>query len=135
MKEFVSIGSVARILGVSLSTVYRRLKAGLLREDFRTSGGHRRFGENRILAMNHAEREEITMVYSRVSSSDQKEDLERQAQRLLAYATNTYPASKILDVRDLGSGLNYKKKGLNLLLKLIVSKGISRLALNHKIGC
>lgn len=48
MKDFVSIGQVSSILGISLSTIYRRLKTGLLQEDFRTLGGHRRFDVEKV---------------------------------------------------------------------------------------
>lgn len=35
-------------------------------------------------------------------------------------------------ISDLGSGLNYKKKGLNQLIELIVSKKISKIIVTHR---
>ena len=45
---YISISNVCLILGVSLSTVYRMLKQGILKESFRTEGNHRRFNVQEI---------------------------------------------------------------------------------------
>ncbi len=50
-------------------------------------------------------------IYCRVSSYKQKDDLDRQCMLL----SNRYPNHKI--VKDIGSGLNYKRKGLLSLLE------------------
>jgi putative resolvase len=55
-------------------------------------------------------------IYSRVSSSENKENLERQSQRLTEYATvKGYQIVKI--VKEVGSGLNDNRKQLESLLK------------------
>lgn len=60
----------------------------------------------------------ITINYARVSSHDQKDDLMRQAKVLEAFsATNGWQFETI---QDLGSRLNYNKKGLQKLLKRIM---------------
>ena len=41
--QYIGIGKVCEMLGISLSTAYRWLKSGKLIEDFRTVGQHRRF--------------------------------------------------------------------------------------------
>ena len=64
--------------------------------------------------------------YARVSSHDQKEDLERQAEIL----TRHYP--KAMVIKDLGSGLNFSKKGLKTLLSMILNQEIDTLVLTHK---
>uniref|UniRef100_UPI0035717866 recombinase family protein n=4 Tax=Cylindrospermopsis raciborskii TaxID=77022 RepID=UPI0035717866 len=52
----------------------------------------------------------VTINYARVSSSDQKEELTRQIQVLEAFSgANGWQFETIY---DLGSGLNYNKKGL-----------------------
>ena len=63
--------------------------------------------------------------YARVSSHDQKNDLVRQQELLEAFCQHEI-------IADLGSGLNYKKKGLQRLLELILFKRIHRLVLTHK---
>ena len=50
-------------------------------------------------------------VYARVSSADQKEDLERQKQRLIEYAKSK-GYQDIIVLEDIASGLNEDGKGL-----------------------
>lgn len=56
-----------------------------------------------------------TVCYARVSSSDQKADLQRQADRLKAFAINM-GASDIEVVSEIGSGMNDKRRKLNRIL-------------------
>nr|WP_248277731.1 IS607 family transposase [Brasilonema sp. UFV-L1] len=114
-------------------TVRRWADAGKLRFE-RTPSGHRRFhlaDIKRITPRDLNQLEErITINYARVSSHDQKEDLSRQIQVLEAFsATNGWQYETI---SDLGSGLNYNKKGLQKLLKRIMQGDVGRLVLTHK---
>ena len=63
-----------------------------------------------------------TIGYARVSSHDQKNDLVRQQELLEAFCAAKGWRHEI--IADLGSGLNYKKKGLQRLLELILFKRI-----------
>ena len=131
---FVSIGKVCELLGISLSTAYRWIKSGKLIPEFRTLGNHRRFNlsqikHNFISSSNHDNK--LTVLYSRVSSHDQKQDLITQQAKLLNYAKlNNFNNIKVIS--DLGSGLNFKKSGLNQLLNLILTQQIKTLIINHK---
>ena len=72
----------------------------------------------------------LTICYARVSSHDQKVDLERQQAML-----ETYCAAKgwrFQVIKDLGSGMNYRKKGLQKLLEKILRKQTKGLVLTHK---
>jgi predicted site-specific integrase-resolvase len=51
-----------------------------------------------------------TVCYCRVSSSKQRDDLDRQ----VAYMQSLYPQAEV--IKDIGSGLNFKRKGLRSLL-------------------
>ena len=64
--------------------------------------------------------------YARVSSHDQKDDLDRQANTLKQH----YPNATM--IKDLGSGLNFNKKGLKTLLVMILNQEIDTLVLTHK---
>ena len=59
-----------------------------------------------------------------------KPDLERQAQFLQAYCAAQGWTHEI--VTDLGSGMNYRKKGLRRLLDDIVEDRVGRLVITHK---
>ncbi len=134
-EQHLSTQEVCLFLGISLSTFYRYCKRGLLKPSFLTLGGHRRFS---ILDLKQAfsmdNSADLIVCYSRVSTHDQKKDLITQEQKLLSFAQQL-PNSKtenIISISDLGSGLNYKKKGLKQLLNLILLGKVQTLIINHK---
>jgi putative resolvase len=89
--------------------------------------GHRRYdlAKFRPELFHAAEAPHRTIAYARVSSNDQKADLERQKQVLeLFCATNGWQFEVI---SDLGSGMNYRKKGQKRLLDEIVDSKVGRL--------
>ncbi|MBQ7262863.1 MAG: IS607 family transposase, partial [Synergistaceae bacterium] len=69
-------------------------------------------------------------AYARVSSHDQKDDLDRQKQVLEVYCAQQGWTFEV--IADLGSGMNYHKKGLRRLLDDIIAGHIGRLVLTHK---
>ncbi len=71
-----------------------------------------------------------TVAYSRVSSHDQKKDLERQQEVLSLYCASKGWQYEIIS--DPGSGMNYRKKSVRQLLSLIVSGQLERLIITHK---
>jgi len=62
-----------------------------------------------------AEVEKPVVLYSRVSSSKQKDDLARQAIDLISYAKDN-GIKNFFEIGDVGSGLNFKKRGFTRLL-------------------
>lgn len=129
----MSIGDAAKELGVSTKTLRRWADSGKIRSE-RSPSGQRRFFLVDIKRITPRELnqldERITINYARVSSHDQKEDLKRQVQVLEAFsAANGWQYETI---QDLGSGLNYQKKGLQKLLKRIMQGDAARLVLTHK---
>lgn len=129
----LSIGQAAEILGVSVKTVRRWADSGKLRST-RNPSGHRRFEYAHLQLIKQGTQiekdERVTVNYARVSSYDQKKDLVRQIQLLESYcACHGWQHETI---SDLGSGLNYKKKGLKKLLERIISGNVKRLVLTHK---
>ena len=71
-----------------------------------------------------------TVAYARVSSPDQKDDLERQKQVLELYCARQAWTFEV--VADLGSGMNYHKKGLKKLLDAIIDGTVGRLVITHR---
>ena len=134
-EQHLSTQEVCLFLGISLSTFYRYCKRGLLKPSFLTIGGHRRFSIQELKqAFSMDNSADLIVCYSRVSTHDQKKDLVTQEQKLLSYAQQL-PNSKpenIISISDLGSGLNYKKKGLKQLLNLILLGKVQTLIINHK---
>ncbi len=132
MNRLISINEASKRLGVSISTLRRWDETGVLVAE-RTPNGHRRYDINKINpnllhGINQLDRK--TVAYARVSSHDQKEDLERQIQVLELYCAKQGWTFEIIN--DLGSGMNYHKKGLKQLLDGILNNQIGRLVLTHK---
>ena len=68
--------------------------------------------------------------YCRVSSNKQKDDLQRQIENMKLYLTAQGKPFKIIS--DIGSGINYKKKGLKELLKLITQNKVEKVVILYK---
>ena len=126
--RFVKIGEAAKLLGVSVQALRNWESAGKIMPSHRTPGGQRMYDLAELLGVN--DKTYPTIAYARVSSNDQKEDLERQHAVLEAFCNKKGWQTEI--IRDLGSGMNYNKKGLLRLLERIVHGQMSRLVLTHK---
>lgn len=131
MSKLVSIGEAAQVLGVSASTL-RRWEAEGKAVPTRTAAGHRRYDLTQLRPeLVHAQEDDRrTVAYARVSSHDQKNDLERQKQVLELYCARQGWTFEV--VADLGSGMNYHKKGLKRLLTDVLDGRVGRLVLTHK---
>ena len=131
MDKLASISEAASLLGVSATTLRRWEKEGKLCPH-RTHSGHRRYDVSKIkpnfLHVSNENRK--TIAYARVSSHDQKTDLERQKQVLELYCARQGWTFEV--VSDLGSGMNYHKKGLKYLLSEILNGKMGRLVIAHK---
>ena len=131
MNRLFSIGRAAEVLGVSITTLRRwELEGKLVPE--RTRSGHRRYDLSKLKPESSysTSPERRTIAYARVSSHDQKADLERQKQVLELYCAKQGWTFEI--VADLGSGMNYYKKGLKRLLNDVVAGRLERLVITHK---
>ena len=126
-----SIGIAAKHLGVSQDTLRRWERAGKISVE-RTARGHRRFDLSKLLGRNpeSIKSKQHTIAYARVSSHDQKSDLDRQAQVLENFCSSHGWTYEI--IQDLGSGLNFEKRGLKKLMQTICSGKMDRLVLTHK---
>ena len=132
MERLVSISEAAKALGVSITTLRRWEASGKLAAEH-TAGGHRRYDLAKLkpeLFRAEADAQRRTVAYARVSSHDQKDDLERQKQLLELYCARQGWTFEV--IADLGSGMNYQKKGLKRLLEAIIDGQIGRLVITHK---
>ena len=134
MKELLTIGEAAKVLGVTTTTLRNWDKKGLLKPDELTRGGNRRYRWESLKNIKddlHTDKDGLkTIAYARVSSHDQKEDLVRQVAVLESYCAKKGFEYEV--IQDLGSGMNYYKKGLTKLLNLILEGQVQRLVLTHK---
>lgn len=131
MGMLVSIKEAAKELGVWPETLRRWEAQGKIEPPLRTPGGRRRYdlAKLRGLGPRKAPSSRQTLLYARVSSRDQKDDLVRQVALLESFgAANGWSCDV---VQDFGSGLNYRKQGLRRLIQRICSGEVGRLVITH----
>jgi putative resolvase len=126
--RFLKIGAAAELLGVSVETLRRWEATGELMPARKGPGGTRYYAAADLLGLGDADAP--TICYARVSSHDQKADLDRQHGMLESYCAAKGWRCEV--IKDLGSGMNYRKKGLQALLEKILRKQMRRLVLTHK---
>ena len=117
-KILYTVNEFADKKGITPQTVRDWCKKGLI-EFERTMGGHRRIIE-------YVDEDIRTFCYCRVSSYKQKDDLKRQVE----FMKRRYPDAEI--VKDIGSGLNFKRKGLRSLLEQAMSGHKFRVIVAHR---
>ena len=117
----------ADLLGVTVRTLHRWEQQGKVKST-RTAGGQWRYETVDLLGGKNDS--SLTVAYARVSTHAQKEDLKRQVQILEAFCAKQGWSFEV--IQDLGSGINYRKKGLIRLIKLITTHQVERLVLSHK---
>lgn len=139
MNNLLTLQETENILNVSKSTLQRWDKSGKLTA-LRTEGGHRRYKLSDIESIigsgqndEQTSKEIVVATYARCSTPDQKAhgDIDRQSTRIFEYCTKRkYKVEYI--IKDMGSGLNDKRKGFMKLCNLVVNKKIDKVVIEHK---
>ncbi|MEM2306584.1 MAG: IS607 family transposase [Candidatus Bathyarchaeia archaeon] len=130
MEKLYTLKEAKRLLGVTTRTIQRWDKEGKIRV-VRTVGGRRRVPESEIKRILGLREERIVIGYARVSSSAQKDDLERQKQLILTYAKEKgYGEVQVLS--DVGSGLNENRKSFLRLLDMVFERRISKVIVAYE---
>jgi predicted site-specific integrase-resolvase len=120
----MKLRSYAECVGVSYKTAWRWWKQGTIHGQKLPSGT--------ILVTEdvnrHSEREEIVVVYARVSANENRPNLDSQAERLVAYCTaRGWKVHRV--VKEVGSGVNDSRRKF---LALLSDPTITVIAVEHK---
>jgi putative resolvase len=130
MEKLYTLKEAKKLLGVTTKTIQRWDKEGKMRV-VRTIGGRRRIPESEIKRILGLKEERVVVGYARVSSTTQKDDLERQKQLIHSYAKDKgYGEIQILS--DVGSGLNEYRKGFLRLLEMVTERKVSRVIIVYE---
>ena len=130
----LSIGKFAKSLGVSIQTLRNWDKEGKLKPTYVTENGYRYYSEDllnkfrNIKNVNKIKKKNI--LYARVSTKNQKDDLNRQVDNLKQYAYSKGYSFEI--ITDIGSGINYKKEGLLKMINLVECGEVDRIIVLYK---
>ena len=129
----IRLNDMAKRLGVSVKTLQRWDREGILIAK-RNPNNRRYYTEDQYLeyigSSNKNNRK--TIAYTRVSSNNQKDDLQNQITFIRNYVN---AKGEILDdvIQDIGSGLNYNRKHWNNLLLNQIPKGeIEKIYITYK---
>ena len=148
MEEYLSGSKACKVLGVHSRTLYNWDEQKLI-ETIRTPGGKRLYNVKKYLQSleKNISKEDIKkdikyksnldkvhreqplkkkIIYARVSSNGQKDDLERQIELLL----NKYPNYEI--IKEIGSGMNMNRKGLRKVIDYAIEGKIEELVITYK---
>ena len=120
--DYLSTKKAAKKLGIHPNTLRKWADAGKIKY-FRTLAGQRRYDIDGYLGI---QRIAQTICYCRVSSHKQKDDLARQ----IAFMQNKFPDAKI--VKDIGSGINFKRKGLKTILDAAIDGDCIKVVVAHR---
>ena len=131
LSKYYSIHEFSKIIGVSAQTLRNWDSNGKLHPHHTTTSGYRYYSDEQLSqVMNVKPRNRITIGYCRVSSHKQKDDLERQIDNVKTYLMAKGQPFEIIS--DIGSGVNYKKKGLRELIKRISQNQVEKVVVLYK---
>ena len=124
---------VCQRLGISYSTLSRWVREGRIRA-VRTAGGVFRVPESEVRRIAEGlpmSKEVRAVIYARVSSTDQKSDLERQVQYLTQYCSSK--GYRVVDVlNDIAGGLKTDRRGLLKLFDYVVNRQVDVVVVTYR---
>lgn len=130
--EFVGAKQTAKMLGIHSQTLHNWAQSGKI-DYIKKDNGYRMFNVKKFLKDNmmgdineYLESKKKNICYCRVSTHGQKEDLERQ----IKYMKEKYPKYEL--ITDIGSGINFKRKGLNEIIDYSLKKEIGNVVVAYK---
>lgn len=130
--KYYSINKFSKILGVSAQTLRNWDNNGKLHPHHTSNNGYRYYSHEQLNQVVNIKPnlERKVIGYCRVSSHKQKDDLERQIENMRTYLLSQGKPFEI--IQDVGSGINYKKKGLKQLIKLITQNRVEKVVVLYK---
>lgn len=137
MTDYKGGKEAAELLGVHQRTLYLWEEKGLI-ETVRTAGNRRLYNVNKFIESKKCKNmvcdnldeldnmTKINICYVRVSSTNHKEDLDKQKKSM----TEKYPDYTIIE--DIGSGLDLNKNGINKIIHLAIAWKINELVIAYR---
>lgn len=132
--KYYSIGEFSELIGVTQQTLRNWDKTGKLKPSHIGKSGYRYYSQQQLQyylglkGENPVKRKVVG--YCRVSSNKQKDDLERQIENVKSYMIARGYSFEV--VTDIGSGINYNKKGLNQLIDMIIASEVEKIVVLYK---
>ena len=125
MEKLYTLRDACEILQIDPTTLRKWDREGKIR-CVRLSNNFRRVPESEINRILGVKNNRTSLIYARVSSHDQKADLDRQIQKLQTVS----PESRVIS--DIRSGMKFNRKGFLELLDLVEKDKVSAIYVTHK---
>lgn len=132
MSRYYSINKFSKILGVSAQTLRNWDAKGKLHPHHTSSNGYRYYSHEQLNQVMNIKPnlDRFVIGYCRVSSNEQKDDLDRQIENMKMYLTAQGKPYEI--ITDIGSGINYNNKGLKELIQRITQNKVEKVVVLYK---
>ena len=131
--KLYTIHQFAELCRITPQTLRNWDRCGKLKPFSIGPSGYRYYSEeqlNQIIGIKCIEKPKKVIGYCRVSSNKQKDDLERQVDNMKIYLLSQGKPFDI--ITDIGSGINYNKKGLTELLERIMKNEVEKVVVLYK---
>ena len=132
--KYYSIGQFAKAIGKTTKTLRNWDKNGKLKPVRVEDTGYRYYSQeqlNHFLGLKLEKQINKKIIgYCRVSSHKQKDDLERQIENVKTYMYAKGYQFEI--ITDIGSGINYDKKGLNQIIDMVTNSEVEKIVVLYK---
>ena len=127
--NLLSPKQASKLLNITTQSLIHWNNKGLI-SSVRTKGNHRRYLLDDVLQQcSSFQKQDFQgrfICYCRVSTYSQKKDLERQVE----FFRDKYPDHEI--IQDIGSGINFKRKGFKTLVDEAINGNIKEIVVTHK---
>lgn len=129
--KYYSIHEFSKLINRTPQTLRNWDKSGKLKPHHLGSNGYRYYSHeqlNELLGIKANNRKIVG--YCRVSSNKQKDDLQRQTENMEKYLQSL--SNDYIIIQDIGSGIDYTKKGLRKLLQMINNQEVEKVVVFYK---
>lgn len=130
MEKIYKPKDVSKMLGVTVNTLQRWDREGKFKAS-RNVANRRYYTQSQLNKFLGKKNHRKVVLYARVSSGSQKDDLQSQ----MSYLVNFVNANGIIPdelISEIGSGLNYKRKKWNQLLVEVEEREIDKIYVTYK---
>ncbi len=134
-KEYISIREASKMSGICPQTL-RKLSDQKKLSSYRTLSGQRKFDKQSLedlcsstSYLNKIDENQKHFIYARVTSEQDRDALDRQ----IAYIKNADPKySDYIVLTDITTSMNFKRKGLSILIDACMHGTIGNVVITHK---
>ena len=132
MDKYYPINKFAKIIGVTSQTLRNWEQSGKLIPHHRSDSNYRYYSESQLQQIlgEQRDKKKLTIGYCRVSSHKQNDDLDRQVENMRMYLLAQGTPYEI--ITDIGGGINYKRPGLQDIIKRICSYEVDKVVVLYK---